>query len=86
VHTCVHLFGGKFCIVGRPRGGDFFIFLCFLLDVEADQMFMCGYNTMLVHWKESYWYWLREFVRENTGVRRYLAACGLLKLFDYPLI
>jgi hypothetical protein len=41
---------------------------------------------MSVHWREWDWDRLREAVREHPGVRRHLAACGLLKFFDCPLI
>jgi hypothetical protein len=35
---------------------------------------------------ERYWEPLWEVVREEPGIQRLLAACRLLKLFDYPLI
>jgi hypothetical protein len=41
---------------------------------------------MPVHWRERDWECLREVVREEPGVQRLLAACGLLKFFDCPLI
>jgi hypothetical protein len=41
---------------------------------------------MPVHWRERDWEHLWEAVREESGVRRLLAACGLLKFFDCPLI
>jgi hypothetical protein len=41
---------------------------------------------MSVHWRERDWDRLREAVREQPVVRRHLAACGLLKFFDCPLI
>jgi hypothetical protein len=43
-------------------------------------------TTMPVHWRERDWDHLREVVREHLGVQRHLAACGLLKFFDCPLI
>jgi hypothetical protein len=41
---------------------------------------------MSVHWRERDWEHLREAVREESGIQRLLAACGLLKFFDCPLI
>jgi hypothetical protein len=42
--------------------------------------------SMPVHWREWDWECLREAVREESGIQRPLAACGLLKFFDCPLI
>jgi hypothetical protein len=41
---------------------------------------------MPVNWREREWERLREAVRQKLGVRRHLAARGLLKFFDFPLI
>jgi hypothetical protein len=42
---------------------------------------------MLVHWLERDWSQLRDAVAiEEPGVRATLAACGLLKFFECPLI
>jgi hypothetical protein len=42
---------------------------------------------MPVHWRERDWACLREVVRdESQGVQGPLAACGLLKFFDCPLL
>jgi hypothetical protein len=35
---------------------------------------------------ERDWEHLREVVRDQPGVRGTLAACGMLKFFDFPLI
>jgi hypothetical protein len=42
--------------------------------------------TMSVHWRERNWDHLREAMRAQPRVQRYLATCGLLKFFDFPLI
>jgi hypothetical protein len=36
--------------------------------------------------RERDWEHLREAVRDESGIQRLLAAYGLLKFFDYPLI
>jgi hypothetical protein len=42
---------------------------------------------MSVHWRERDWSQLREAVAiEEMMVRDTLVSCGLLKLFDFPLI
>jgi hypothetical protein len=42
---------------------------------------------MLVHWRERDWSQLRDVAAiEELGVRATLAACGLLKFFECPLI
>jgi hypothetical protein len=42
---------------------------------------------MAVHWRERDWVHLREVIRdEEPSVRGTLAACGLLKFFDYSLL
>jgi hypothetical protein len=41
---------------------------------------------MPFHWRERDWEHLWEVVREELGVQRLLAAYGLLKFFDFPLI
>jgi hypothetical protein len=44
-------------------------------------------GTMSVHWRERDWSQLREAVTiEEPTVRATLAACGLLKFFECPLI
>jgi hypothetical protein len=41
---------------------------------------------MPVDWRERDWEHLREAVRDGSGLQRPLAAYGLLKFFDCPLI
>jgi hypothetical protein len=42
---------------------------------------------MLIHWRERDWSLLREAVtNEELTIRDTLAACGLLKFFECPLI
>jgi hypothetical protein len=48
------------------------------------QVIIC---TMSVHWRERDWSQLRDVVAiEEPGVHATLAACGLLKFFECPLI
>jgi hypothetical protein len=48
------------------------------------QVIIC---MMSVHWRERDWSQLRDVVAiEELGVRATLAACGLLKFFECPLI
>jgi hypothetical protein len=56
-------------------------------------VFLCGcrwsigYDSMMsVQRRECDRDHLLEAVRAQLGVQRYLAACTLLKFFDYPLI
>jgi hypothetical protein len=48
------------------------------------QVIIC---MMPVHWQERDWSQLRDVMAiEESGVHATLAACGLLKFFEYPLI
>jgi hypothetical protein len=41
---------------------------------------------MPVQWRDKDWECLWEVVREESGIRRHMEACGLLKFFDFPLM